>query len=170
MQRPRWLPCAVGIGSNLDDPAAQVRAAIAALAGLPDTRLESASSLYRNPPLGPADQPWYVNAAACLLTRLEPDALLERLHELERAQGRDRAREVRWGPRRLDLDLLTCGARVCSGDGLKLPHPGISERNFVLFPLMELAPALIIPGHGSVSELARRVGDAGLEIVGQAGF
>jgi 2-amino-4-hydroxy-6-hydroxymethyldihydropteridine diphosphokinase len=153
----------VGIGSNLNDPAAQVRAACDRLAGLPRTRLMAVSDLYRNPPMGPQDQPDYVNAAAGLLTRLAPEALLETLQALEKQQGRVRARNDRWGPRVIDLDLLVYGSKVLSLPGLNLPHPGISERNFVLFPLCDIAPTLVVPGQGTVELLARQIGNETLQ-------
>ena len=142
----------IGLGSNLDDPVAQIARAIASLEHLPASRLRAVSSCYRNPPLGPQDQPHYVNAVAALETTLAPRALLDALQALERAQGRVRTAE-RWGPRTLDLDLLTYGDAIISEDGLKLPHPGIAARAFVLVPLAEIAPQLIIPGFASVATL-----------------
>lgn len=149
-----WIPAWIGVGSNLDDPAARVRAGLAALAALPDTRLLLASSLYANPPLGEAPQPDYVNAVAGLLTQLPARALLDALQAVERAAGRDRAREPRWGPRRLDLDILSYGLQRIDEPGLQVPHPGIPQRNFVLFPLLEVAPGLWLPGLGSLPRLA----------------
>ena len=142
----RWIPVWLGLGSNLDDPAAQLQQAILALRALPDSRFYLHSRLYRNKPMGPQDQPDYVNAVAGLLTRLSPRRLLEELQSLERAAGRDRARSQRWGPRRLDLDILSYGQQRLDEEGLSIPHPGISERNFVLLPLLEVAPGLQIPG------------------------
>lgn len=154
---------AVGIGSNLRDPARQVSAAIGELAGLPDTRVLAVSGLYRNPPMGPRDQPDYVNAVAMLRTALSPRALLRELQSIECRRGRDRAGGVRWGPRIIDLDILTYGDRVIDEAGLRVPHPGIPERNFVLFPLVEVAPELDIPGLGSVRTLASKLDASGLE-------
>lgn len=153
----RWFPSCIGIGSNLDDPIAQVEQAIGHLSSLPDSRLLNVSDLYRNPPMGPAGQPDYVNAVALILTRLDARALLESLQDIERQQGRDRDGGVRWGPRCIDLDILTYGQRKISEDGLAIPHPGISQRNFVLFPLLDVAPELHVPGMGKVRELVRGV-------------
>lgn len=155
----------VGIGSNLDDPVAQARRAVAALRVLPDTRLAAVSSLYRSAPLGGADQPDYVNAVAALDTRLDARRLLAALHDIEAAQGRDRS-AGRWASRTLDLDLLVHGDECHAEEDLIVPHPGIAEREFVLGPLYELAPELEIPGLGQVAELARRClnGSPGLKL------
>ena len=161
-QESRYPSC-IGIGSNLDDPEAQVRQALRALETVDSTRVTAVSSLYRNPPMGPADQPDYVNAVAILLTALPPRALLQQLQALERRQGRVRESHDRWGPRRLDLDILTYGKKTISEPGLQIPHPGISERNFVLFPLLEIAPQLHIPGLGCVSDLVLEMDASTLE-------
>jgi len=151
-----WLPAYVGLGSNLDNPPARVRDALAALAGLPSTRLELRSRLYDSVPLGRPDQPDYCNAVAALLTQLAPEELLAGLQALERGLGREPPVE-RWGPRVIDLDLLSMGElRVASGS-LQLPHPGIAQRAFVLFPWRELAPHYVVPGLGTVSALAARL-------------
>jgi 2-amino-4-hydroxy-6-hydroxymethyldihydropteridine diphosphokinase len=149
-----WVPAYVGIGSNLADPDQQVAAALEALAGLPDTLRVSHSTTLRNAALGPQPQPEFVNAVAALLTRLAPVELLDQLLAVERRQGRDRSTGVRWGPRRIDLDLLVYGDAVIETERLRVPHPGIRSRNFVLFPLLEIAPALRIPGLGPVWRLA----------------
>lgn len=160
-----WIPAYIGLGSNLDDPPAQLARALAALARLPSSRLVAASGFYRNPPLGPQDQPWYVNAVAALLTRLGPQALLVALKGIEAAQGRQRRPDDRWGPRVVDLDLLLYGSLRVDEPGLVVPHPGIAERNFVLFPLLEIAPAVRVPGRGRAVELARSVDGTSLECV-----
>ena len=157
-----WIPASIGIGSNQDDPVAQVRVALHELAALPKTRLIVASSLYHNPPMGPVEQPDYVNAVALILTRLSPRKLLASLQALERAQGRDHDAEFRWGPRRIDLDILTYGSQQIDESDLGIPHAGISERNFVLLPLLEICPYLPIPGRGSVSRLASAVDSTAL--------
>lgn len=151
-----WVPAYVGIGSNLNDPVAQVRAAMASLGRLPDTRLVAASALYRNPPLGDIPQADCINAVAGLLTRLSSLDLLAALKAVESAQGRDRA-APRWGPRIIDLDLLVYGTEKGTRGPLTLPHPGIAGRNFVLWPLLEIAPGLRIPGLGPVRDLAAAV-------------
>jgi 2-amino-4-hydroxy-6-hydroxymethyldihydropteridine diphosphokinase len=152
MPAPRLVPAYVALGSNLDDPRAQVGRAFDALAALPGTRLVLRSSLYSSRPLGPVEQPDFVNAVAGLLTALEPGPLLAALKDLEARLGRARP-VVRWGPRRIDLDLLVHGtARSATGE-LTLPHPGIAERAFVLAPLAEIAPDLDVPGLGRVRAL-----------------
>jgi 2-amino-4-hydroxy-6-hydroxymethyldihydropteridine diphosphokinase len=146
----------VALGANLGDPRAQVLAAVEALAALPHTQVLACSRLYLTPPWGMLEQPPFVNAVAQLDTSLEPRDLLAALLEIERAAGRERGAE-RWGPRRLDLDLLLYGDRVCASAGLTLPHPRIAERAFVLLPLAELAPDLAIPGQGRVADLLARL-------------
>jgi len=153
----------VGIGSNLDQPGAQVQAAIKALDGLTGTRCVTASRRYHNPPMGPADQPDYVNAVAGLETRLAPHALLAELQALEAAAGRERTGE-RWGPRPLDLDLLSYDDRRLNGAILTLPHPGIAERAFVLVPWAEIAPETRIPGLGRVRDCAAALNAAELRV------
>lgn len=157
----RWQPAYVGLGSNLDGPVARIHRAFTQLAGLPQTRLQARSSLWLTPPVGPVEQPPFVNAVAGLLTQLTPRELLEALLAAERVQGRQR--EVRWGPRTLDLDLLVYGANQVDEPGLAVPHPEMSRRAFVLYPLAEVAPALWVPGQGRVAALAAGVDGAGLE-------
>jgi 2-amino-4-hydroxy-6-hydroxymethyldihydropteridine diphosphokinase len=156
------MPAYVALGSNLDDPRAQVGRAFDALAALPQTRLVLRSSLYSSAPLGPVEQPDFVNAVAGVLTGLEPETLLVALKDLEVRLGRARP-VVRWGPRRIDLDLLVHGsARSATGE-LALPHPGIAERAFVLAPLAEIAPDLDVPGLGRVRALLAGVDTTTLE-------
>jgi 2-amino-4-hydroxy-6-hydroxymethyldihydropteridine diphosphokinase len=145
----------IGLGSNLEDPIRQVRSALAELAGLPRSQLLLQSSLYRSPPMGPAGQPDYVNAAALIETALEPLELLDALQAIEAAHGR--LRGLRWGPRTLDLDLLVYADLRLQHPRLVLPHPGIGQRAFVLVPLAEIAPDLVIPGTGSVAAAAAAV-------------
>ncbi len=161
-QSASWWPAYVGLGSNLDDPPAQLEHAFAALARLPQSRLVLRSPWYRTAPFGPVPQPHFLNAVAGLLTRLNPEALLAQLRALELQQGRAPARE-RWGPRRIDLDLLVQGRETRATPALTLPHPGIPQRNFVLYPLRDLAPDLDVPGLGSVRDLAARVAATGIE-------
>lgn len=161
-QFPRWRPAYVGVGSNLDDPRAQVLRAFDALSRVPDTRLVARSSLWRTPPFGDVVQPEFVNAAAGLLTQLSPEELLSALRALEKVLGRDPPRE-RWGPRRIDLDLLVVGNEVRATATLKLPHPGIGERDFVLYPLSDIAPDLDVPGVGRVARLRDAVVNRGVE-------
>jgi 2-amino-4-hydroxy-6-hydroxymethyldihydropteridine diphosphokinase len=160
--RPRWVPACVALGSNLGDPAQQVQRALAALATLPHCQLVLQSSLYRTRPLGPVEQPDFVNAAAALLTRLDAAELLQALKSLEHALGRA-APVVRWGPRLIDLDLLVHGSTRQQDATLTVPHPGIAERAFVLLPLAEICPALVVPGVGRVSTLLQRLDTSGCE-------
>ena len=149
----QWV--CIGLGSNLEDPVRQVCSALAELAGLPRSQLLLQSSLYRSPPMGPAGQPDYVNAAALIETALEPLELLDALQAIEAAHGR--LRGLRWGPRTLDLDLLVYADLRLRHPRLVLPHPGIGQRAFVLVPLAEIAPDLVIPGTGSVAAAAAAV-------------
>lgn len=152
-ERPRWRPAYIGIGSNLESPERQVRSAIKEIDRLPDCALMLQSSLYRSAPMGPTDQPDFINAAVAILTTLDARTVLERLQRLERNHGRVRDGE-RWGPRTLDLDLLVFAGDIIDEPGLRVPHPGIAERNFVLLPLREIAPQLSIPGLGTVDGVA----------------
>jgi 2-amino-4-hydroxy-6-hydroxymethyldihydropteridine diphosphokinase len=146
----------LGLGANLDDPARQVRRAFDELAALPASRLVSRSPLYKSPPLGPPDQPDYVNAVAVLETTLTPLGLLAALRGIEVRHGRKRD-GTRWGPRSLDLDILLYGDLVLDSPELRLPHPGLHERAFVLYPLYDVAPELEIPGRGAVRGLRARL-------------
>lgn len=150
----------VGLGSNLENPQMQVQSAIDDLAGLPQTTLRSHSSCYRSAPMGPQDQPDFVNAVACLETTLLPEALLQGLQAIEQRHGRVRSQH--WGPRTLDLDILLYGQDVIDTEQLKIPHPGIAQRNFVLYPLSEIDSRLDIPGVGKVQELLAQCSAAGL--------
>lgn len=154
----------VGLGSNLDQPDAQLRAALSALAEIPRTRVCRASRLYRTPPWGRLDQPEFVNAVAELETTLTPMELLHALQTIERGAGRERIE--RWGPRVLDLDLLLHGDAQIDVPGLHLPHPHLHERAFVLLPLAELAPDGIVPGQGRVADLLTAVDCRGIEALG----
>ncbi len=150
----------VGLGSNLEGPREQLERAFDELERLPGTRLAGRSPLYRSPPMGPQDQPDYVNAVAVLETALAPHRLLAALQAIEAAHGR--RRERRWGPRTLDLDLLLYGDRVIDTPDLAVPHPGLAQRAFVLRPLLDVAPDLVVPGLGPVERLLAECGDGGL--------
>ena len=130
----------IGLGSNLAEPLRQLQTALAAIAELPHSQLVTTSSFYASDPLGPPDQPRYVNAVAALDTALAPLELLDALQRIEQEQGRVRKAE-RWGPRTLDLDILLFGDRLIDEPRLKVPHYQMQERAFVLYPLAELAPA-----------------------------
>lgn len=143
----------VGIGSNLDDPIRQVREAFQELDEIAETRCVARSSLYRSAPMGPSDQPDYVNAAVALRTGLSARRLLDALLAIEQSHGRIRGGR-RWGPRTLDLDLLLFGNQCIAEPGLTVPHPGIASRGFVVYPLLEIAPHLDVPGVAPLVELA----------------
>lgn len=149
----------VALGSNLGEPRRQVLAAMAALDALPQTRVTARSPLYRTPPWGVLEQPDFINAAVQLETALSPYALLDALLALELAAGR--VRSVRNGPRTLDLDLLHMEGVRLDEARLTLPHPRILERAFVLLPLADIAPDLLLPGQGRVAELRAAVDAAG---------
>ena len=151
-----WQPAYIGIGSNLADPRAQVLRAMDRIASISGVRLVLRSGLYGSRPMGPADQPDFVNAVAGVLTQLAPGALLHEVRAIERAFGRPESRQ-KWGPRILDLDLLVYGRLRSADPELVLPHPGVVERNFVLYPLAEIAPDLEVPGLGRVTDLKARV-------------
>lgn len=150
----------IGLGSNLNDPQTQIKTALGQLADLDRCRLLKASSLYLSPPMGPQDQPDYINAVALLRTTLSAESLLDGLQAIERQHARVRDRH--WGPRTLDLDLLLYGQAVINSRRLTVPHPGMAERNFVLYPLAELDPQLVIPGQGTVKALLAQCPDTDL--------
>ncbi len=156
----------IGIGSNLAQPVHQVLQARDALARLAYTRLLALSPLYRNPALGPGQQPDYVNAVAAIETRLAARELLDALQVVEANQGRVRG-AVRWAPRTLDLDLLLYGDGEIGDERLTVPHPRLVERAFVLKPLLDIAPNLDIPGLGPVRKLLSAVSGASLQRVGE---
>jgi 2-amino-4-hydroxy-6-hydroxymethyldihydropteridine diphosphokinase len=156
MNAPHWWPVYVGVGSNLDNPEKQVRQAITALGNLPGSILVSESGLYRSAPLGPVEQPDFVNAVVGLLTQTGARDLLRQMHEIEQQQGRERDGET-WGPRTLDLDLLAYAGQIVEGEDLVVPHPGIAERNFVLLPWREIAANYRVPGLAEVVVLAAKV-------------
>ncbi|MGE8503767.1 MAG: 2-amino-4-hydroxy-6-hydroxymethyldihydropteridine diphosphokinase [Pseudomonas sp.] len=152
----------IGLGSNLETPSQQLQEALGALARLPHSQLAGRSSLYASDPLGPADQPRYVNAVAALDTELEPWQLLDALQRIEQEQGRVRKAE-RWGPRTLDLDILLFGNRVISDERLTVPHYHMHARPFVLYPLAELDPELELPDGRHLRELLAACPFTGLE-------
>ncbi len=151
----------VALGSNLGDPRQQVLDAVAALAGLPETRLLRRSALYRTPPWGVLQQPSFINAAVEIDTGLSPPALLQALLAIEQRAGRVRAE--RNGPRILDLDVLHVDGVQLDSPELTLPHPRMADRAFVLLPLNDVAPGLTLPGLGTVAELLVRIDPAGCE-------
>jgi 2-amino-4-hydroxy-6-hydroxymethyldihydropteridine diphosphokinase len=154
----------LGIGSNLEKPRQQISRAFSALQTLADSKDARCSPLYLSPPMGPQAQPDYVNAVVRLVTGLAPTLLLREIQAIERAQGRERG--AHWGPRTLDIDLLVYGDLVLDSRDLQVPHPGIAQRAFVLYPLCDIAPDLTIPGQGRVSELVKCVDAEGLVMIG----
>jgi 2-amino-4-hydroxy-6-hydroxymethyldihydropteridine diphosphokinase len=159
-KQPSWQPAYVALGSNLDNPVAQLQEAVQRVRALDSINALRVSGFYRSSPLGGLDQPDYVNAAAGFVTQVPPFALLQQLLSIEAAMGRQRGEK--WAARRIDLDLLVYGRLTTAEPGLTLPHPGIASRNFVLYPLAELAPTLEIPGVGVVAALCELVGSLGL--------
>lgn len=152
----------IGLGSNLAEPRQQLEAALKALAQVPATKVAAVSPLYASDPLGPPDQPRYVNAVAALDTDLEPLALLDALQAIELEQGRVR-KDERWGPRSLDLDILLFGERMIDEPRLSVPHYHMHARAFVLYPLADLAPHLRFPDGRSLPELLAACPFSGLE-------
>lgn len=142
---------AIALGSNLDNPEAQIRRGFDAIASLPRTKLLARSALYRTAPVGYADQPDFVNACALVETALAPRALLDGLFAIEKSQGR--VRGIPNGPRTLDLDIVLYGDQVIDEPGLTVPHPRAHERKFVLKPLLDVWPDAMIAGKGRAADL-----------------
>ena len=151
----------IGLGSNLQNPTQQITSAIEQLNLLPNCSLIRFSSLYLSRPMGPADQPAYINAVVLLQTRLDALTLLAKLQEIELEHGRVRKIE-QWGPRTLDLDILVYGNYFHTSQDLTVPHPGIKWREFVLYPLHEINKNLMIPGLGIVHRIKQRCQSNGL--------
>lgn len=154
--------CYIGLGANLTEPVAQLKRAVAALALLPASQLRQVSQFYSSKPMGPQDQPDYVNAVAAIDTELTPEQLLAALQNIEQQQGRVRKAE-RWGPRTLDLDILLYGKLTLNTDTLTIPHYGMHLREFVLYPLAELAPELVLPDGTTLNTLLAQVPLNGLQ-------
>ena len=141
----------IGLGANLDQPQQQLEQALIELAKVPQSHLVAHSSLYHSKPVGPQDQPDYVNAVALLETDLEPLALLDALQQLEQDHGRIRKRH--WGERTLDLDIILIDDQVIDSERLQVPHPFAQQRSFVLYPLSEINPQLIFPNGVALEQL-----------------
>ncbi|EHY9859202.1 2-amino-4-hydroxy-6-hydroxymethyldihydropteridine diphosphokinase [Vibrio parahaemolyticus] len=146
----------IAVGSNLADPVSQAQQAIEALKTLPNSEFVQASSLYSSTPMGPQNQPDYINAVVAIKTNLTPLELLDCTQAIEQEQGRVR-KDERWGPRTLDLDIVLYGNEVINSERLIVPHYGMREREFVLYPLAEIAPSLQLPDGTEVSELLEQV-------------
>ncbi len=142
----------IGLGSNLSTPKAQINTARVAINSLVGVCEQAFSSLYRSPPMGPQDQPDYVNAVMAINTDLSALALLRCLQQIELDHGRER-KDERWGARTLDLDILLYGQQMIDQPDLCVPHYGLAKRAFVLYPLQEIAPKLVVPGLGRLSKL-----------------
>ena len=151
----------IGLGSNLEQPVAQITLARIAIASITGVQELAFSSLYHSLPMGPQDQPDYVNAVMGVKTDLLPMALLRSLQAIENDQGRQRIGE-RWGARTLDLDVLIYGEQEIDVPDLTIPHKGLEERSFVLYPLFEIAPQIIVPGKGSITDLIAKCPLSGL--------
>ncbi|MCP9651201.1 2-amino-4-hydroxy-6-hydroxymethyldihydropteridine diphosphokinase, partial [Escherichia fergusonii] len=147
----------IAIGSNLASPLEQVNAAVKALSEIPQSKILAVSSFYRTPPLGPQDQPDYLNAAVALETSLAPEALLNHTQRIELQQGRVRKAE-RWGPRTLDLDIMLFGNEVINTERLTVPHYDMKNRGFMLWPLFEIAPELVFPDGLFLNKLLHKKG------------
>lgn len=150
----------IGLGSNLDDPPAQLKRACKALHNFNGCSVSLCSPLYWNAAIGPGAQPDYLNAVLQLKTLLSPTALLHAMQHIENSQGR--TREVRWGARTLDLDLLLFDELSIDLKHLTIPHPHLHERNFVVYPLYDIAPTLRLPNGQALSELIKKLPNTGL--------
>lgn len=151
----------LAIGSNLASPLEQVNAALAALAEIPESQLVAVSDFYRTPPLGPQDQPDYLNAAVALETALAPEALLDHTQRIELQQGRER-KAHRWGPRTLDLDIMLFGEMQIDTPRLTVPHYDMKNRAFMLLPLAQIAPDLRFPDGDKLSDLLANIDPSGI--------
>jgi 2-amino-4-hydroxy-6-hydroxymethyldihydropteridine diphosphokinase len=153
----------VAIGSNLELPRERVLEAMQRLTALGAARALVRSRLYLSRPMGPQDQPDFINAAVGLLTQHSPQEVLAGLLDIERSMGRNRGEC--WGPRVIDLDLVWMVDGAVDEPGLTVPHPGVSSRNFVLYPLADIAPTINIPGIGTVLDLKQKVGGGGISVL-----
>lgn len=153
----------IAIGSNLDDPVGQARRGIEALKSLPHTQFIQASQLYSSSPMGPQNQPDYINAVVEVETQLSPLELLDSTQTIELEQGRVR-KDERWGPRTLDLDIILFGDQTIDSERLTVPHYGMKVREFVLYPLAEIAPHFVLPDGTELDDLLQQVDRNGLRI------
>lgn len=166
MEKENPITAYIGLGSNLESPLDQIKSARKAIAEHEGIDEMACSNFYASAPMGPQDQPDFVNAVMAIKTTLTPLELLKELQAIEKAHGRVRGRQ-RWGARTLDLDLLLYGDQQINLPELTVPHPGIADRPFVLYLLLECAPDLIIPGKGKASALLTQCPRAGLRLLGQ---
>lgn len=159
------LPVYIGLGSNLEDPSRQIRQALEQLNKLPQSRLCSLSRVYQSSPLGPENQPDYLNAVALISTSLPPEKLLTCLQSIEQRQHR--VRTVHWGPRTIDLDILLFGNKQIHTDRLTIPHPQMYQRNFVLIPMFDINPDLTLPNGKPLRDLVNESDRKGLKPIGE---
>ena len=143
----------IGLGSNLDNPETQIQQAVIALKKLPETVFQTLSNIYQSKPVGPQNQPDYLNAVALLSTALSPESLLGQLQQIEQQQHRVRDRH--WGPRTIDLDILLYGERVLDSERLTIPHREMIHRDFVLVPLADISPHLVLPNGKHLYQLTQ---------------
>jgi len=155
----------IGLGSNLDKPEQQIRQALQDLGSIEKTLVVKDAGLFKSAPMGPKDQPDYLNSVALIETELDEELLLDKLQEIENLHGRVRARH--WGERTLDLDILLYGDKIIKTDRLIVPHPGLPDREFVLYPLEKINPKLIIPGLGKLTALVEVCPANGIEYLGK---
>ncbi|MCW8091951.1 2-amino-4-hydroxy-6-hydroxymethyldihydropteridine diphosphokinase [Alteromonas sp. ASW11-130] len=141
----------IGLGSNMGEAGKHIESAFLAIAELEHTRLLRTASLYQSAPMGPQNQPDFINSVCLVETGLEPEVLLKQLQQIENDHGRERKGE-RWGPRTLDLDILLYGNYEIDTDILTIPHSGIADREFVLVPLFEIAPNMVMPDGKPISQ------------------
>lgn len=160
---PPAIRATLGLGGNVGDPVAAMRTALQALDARADCRVVEVSRLYRTPPWGKTDQAWFFNACGLVETTLAPGPLLGACLAVEREMKRERTE--RWGPRTIDIDVLTCGDLAVSDATLEIPHPRMTERGFVLMPLADIAPDLVVGGR-TVADWLATADVAGIECVG----
>ena len=163
---PVFHQATLGLGGNVGDPAQSMAQALAALAERPDCRVLSVSHLFRTPPWGKTDQDWFFNACALISSSLSPEALLDACLSIEKEMKRERVE--RWGPRTLDIDVLTYADVVQAGGRLELPHPRMTSRGFVLMPLADVAPCLVVEGR-TVSDWLGEADLSGIEVASADG-
>ncbi|MCK9503638.1 MAG: 2-amino-4-hydroxy-6-hydroxymethyldihydropteridine diphosphokinase [Porticoccaceae bacterium] len=150
----------IALGSNLGNPAVQLTTAIGDIDLLPKTSVTATSRFYRSAPIGPQEQPDYINAVIKIVTSLAPLELLDHLQGIEQRHGR--RRHLHWGPRTLDLDILLYGDAIIDLERLQIPHPQMTFRNFVIYPLADIAPTLCLPGGVSITQLLANLPSGGI--------
>jgi 2-amino-4-hydroxy-6-hydroxymethyldihydropteridine diphosphokinase len=165
-QAARPVRATLGLGGNVGDPRHTMAEALRLLDAAPDAEVAAVSRLYRTPPWGPVEQDWFLNCCAVVETTVEPRILLKRCKDIERSLKRETT--VRWGPRNIDIDILTYGDLAVSDDRLTIPHPRMHERGFVLLPLSEIAGDVRVRGK-AVSQWARESDNTGIEAVSEDG-